>query len=59
MNNNEPIVLGTVKKGKTGKPLVVLLVFLIIGSILLFLPTIINYFGDYNVIDLITNGEII
>lgn len=59
MNNNEPVVLGKVKKGSAGKPLVVIIVFLFIGSIILFLPTIINYFGDYNIIDLIKNGEII
>ncbi len=59
MNNNDPIVLGKIKKGKTGKPLVVLIIFLFIGSIILFLPTILNYFGDYNIIDLIKNGEII
>lgn len=59
MNNNEPVILGKVKKGKTGKPLVVLILFLFIGSIVLFLPSIMGYFGDYNVIDLIKNGEII
>jgi len=59
MNNNEPIVLGKVKKGKTGKPLVVVIVFLFIGAFLLFMPTIINYFGDYNVIELITSGKIV
>lgn len=59
MNNNEPIVLGNVKKGKTGKPLVVVIVFLFIGSIVLFLPTIMNYFGDYSILDLIKNGELI
>lgn len=59
MNNNEPVVLGKVKKGSAGKPMVVVIVFLFIGSIILFLPTIINYFGDYNIIDLIRNGEII
>ena len=59
MNNNEPVVLGKVKKGSAGKPMVVVIVFLFIGSIILFLPTIINYFGDYSIIDLIKNGEII
>lgn len=59
MNNNEPIVLGKVKKGSAGKPMVVVIVFLFIGSIILFLPTIINYFGDYSVIDLVKNGKII
>ena len=32
---------------------------LFMGSFILFLPTIINYFGDYNLIDLIKNGELI
>jgi len=59
MNNNEPVVLGKVKKGKTGNPVIVIIVFLFIGAIVLFLPTIMNYFGDYNVIDLIKNGQII
>lgn len=59
MNNNEPVVLGKVKKGSAGKPMVVVIVFLFIGAIILFLPTIINYFGDYNIVDLIKNGEII
>ena len=59
MNNNEPIVLGKVKKGSAGKPMAVVIVFLFIGSIILFLPTIINYFGDYNIIDLAKNGQIV
>lgn len=59
MNNNEPIVLGKVKKGSAGKPLVVLIVFLFMGAFVLFLPTIINYFGDNNIVDLIKNGQII
>ena len=59
MNNNEPIVLGKIKKGKTGKPLVVLIVFIFIGILILFLPTISNYFGDNNILDLIKNGEVV
>ena len=59
MNNNEPIVLGKIEKGKTGKPIVVVIIFLFIGAILFFLPSIMNYFGDYNIIDLIKNGQII
>lgn len=59
MNNNEPIVLGKVKKSGGSKPILVIIIFLFIGSIILFIPTIANYFGDYNVIDLIKNGEII
>ena len=59
MNNNEPIILGKVKKGGSGKPIVVIIVFLFIGAIIFLLPTALNYFGDYNVIDLIKNGEII
>ena len=59
MNNNEPIVLGKVKKGSAGKPMAVVIIFLFIGSIVLFLPTIINYFGDYNIIDLAKNGQIV
>lgn len=59
MNNNEPIVLGNVKKGKTGKPLLVLILFLFIGAILLILPVLNNYFAGYNIIELIVNGELI
>ncbi len=59
MNNNEPIVLGKVKKGSAGKPMAVVIIFLFIGSIILFLPTIINYFGDNNIIDLVKNGQIV
>ena len=59
MNNNEPIVLGKVKKSGSSKPILVIIIFLFIGSIILFIPTISNYFEDYNVIDLIKNGEII
>lgn len=59
MNNESPIVLGKVKKGSAGKPIVVVIIFLFIGSILLFIPTINNYFGDNKIIDLIKNGEII
>lgn len=59
MNNNEPVILGKIKKSGKNKPILIILIFLIIGSIVLFIPTISNYFGDYNVIDLIKNGEII
>ena len=59
MNNNEPIILGKVKKGGSGKPIVAIIVFLFIGAIIFLLPTILNYFGDYSIIDLIKNGEII
>jgi len=59
MNTQEPVVLGKVKKGSAGKPLVVIIVFLFIGSIILFLPTIISYFGDYSIIDLVKNGQIV
>lgn len=59
MNDEKPIVLGKVQKGKTGKPLVVVIIFLFIGAALFFLPTIAGYFGDYKVIDLIKNGQII
>lgn len=59
MNNNEPLVLGKIKKGKTGRPLVVLIVFLFAGSIILLLPTMAEYFGDQNIITLIKEGKII
>lgn len=59
MNDNEPIVLGKVQKGKTGKPLVVVIIFLFIGAALFFLPTISAYFGDYSVVELIKNGQIV
>jgi len=44
MNNNEPIILGKIKRGKSGKPLVVLILFLIVGIFVLFLPNISDYF---------------
>jgi len=59
MNNNEPIVLGTIKRGKTGKPIVVLILFLIVGIFVLFLPNISSYFGDNSILELIKNGEIV
>ena len=59
MNNNEPIVLGQVKKGKTGKPLLVLIIFLFIGAFLILLPLINNYFEGYDIIELIKDGELI
>lgn len=59
MNSNEPIILGKVKKNGASKPILIIIIFLIIGSIILFVPTISNYFGDYSIIDLIKNGEII
>lgn len=55
----EPIVLGTVKKGKTGKPLVAVLIILLIASLIYFLPVIGSYFGERSIIDLITRGELI
>lgn len=57
--NNEPITLGKIKKGGKTKPILIIIIFLFMGSFILFLPTIINYFGDYNLIDLIKNGELI
>ena len=59
MNNNEPLVLGKIKRGKTGKPLVVLIIFLFAGAIIFFLPSMAEYFSGYNIIDLIKNGEFI
>lgn len=59
MNNNEPVILGKVKKGTAGKPMVVMIVFLFVGAFILFLPTIISYFDDYNIIDLIKRGQIV
>ena len=59
MNNNEPIVLGNVKKGKTGRPLLVLILFLFIGAVLIILPILNNYFDGYNIIELIKDGELI
>lgn len=59
MNTQEPVILGKVKKGSAGKPILVIILFLFIGSIILFLPTIQDYFGDNNIIDLIKNGQIV
>ena len=59
MNNNEPITIGKIKKGGGSKPIVVVILFLFLGAFLLFLPTIINYFGDYNIIDLVKEGNIV
>lgn len=59
MDTQEPVVLGKVKKGSAGKPILVIILFLFIGSIILFLPTIQDYFGDNNIIDLIKNGQIV
>ena len=59
MNDNEPIVLGKIKRGKTGKPLAVLIIFLFAGIIILFLPNIASYFGDNNVLELVKNGQIV
>jgi len=59
MNNNEPIILGKVKRGSAGKPLLVIIILLFVGAIILFLPTIGSYFGDYNIINLVKEGKII
>lgn len=59
MNTQEPVILGKVKKGSAGKPILVIILFLFIGSIILFLPTIQDYFGDNNIIELIKNGQIV
>ena len=59
MNNNEPVILGKVKKGGSGKPIVVIIMLLFIGSLILLLPTIKDYFGDENIIELTTNGQLI
>ena len=57
--NQEPIILGTVKKGRTGKPILAIFIIAIIASLIYFLPTIQNYFGDRSIIDLITRGELL
>ena len=59
MNNNEPVVLGKVKKGGAGKPILIIIILLFIGGAIFLLPTMLNYFGDYSIIDLLKNGEII
>lgn len=69
MNNNqnsnevkdllEPVVLGTVKRGRTGKPIFAIVIILLIASLIYFLPVIGDYFGDNSIIDLIKNGELI
>ena len=59
MNNNEPVILGKIKRGGSGKPIVAIIILLFIGAIIFLLPTILNYFGDYSIIDLIKNGEIV
>ena len=59
MNNNEPVILGKVKKGGASKPILIIIIFLFIGGSIFLLPTILNYFGDYSIIDLVKNGEII
>lgn len=55
----EPVVLGTVKKGKTGKPILAIFIIILIGLLVYFLPVIGDYFGDKSIIDLIKNGELI
>lgn len=59
MNNNEPVILGKVKRGSSGKPLVALIIFLFIGSFILFLPTIMDYFGEYSILELTKKGQLI
>lgn len=67
MNNNqneqkdllEPVILGTVKKGRTGKPLVAIILILLVASLIYILPMFDKYFGDNSIIDLIKNGELI
>lgn len=55
----EPIVLGTVKKGRTGKPILAIFIILIIAGLIYFLPVVGDYFKDKSIIDLIKNGELI
>lgn len=57
--NQEPIVLGTVKKGRTGKPFLAIIIIILIGLLIYFLPIIQGYFKDQSIIDLITSGELI
>lgn len=45
-NNQEPIVLGTVKKGRTGKPVIALIILVLIGTLIYFLPNIQDYFKE-------------
>ena len=55
----EPVTLGTVKKGKTGKPIMAIFIILLIGVLIYFLPVIGSYFEDRTIIDLIVSGELI
>lgn len=57
--NPEPIVLGTIKKGRTGKPFLAIFIIILIGSLIYFLPTIQKMFKDESIIDLIKSGELI
>ncbi len=58
-NNQEPIVLGTVKKGKTGRPLLAIILIIFIGALIYFLPVIQGFFKGESIIDLIKNGQLI
>lgn len=57
--NQEPIVLGTVKKGKTGKPILAILLIIFIGLLIYFLPVIQELFKNESIVNLIKNGELI
>lgn len=55
----EPVVLGTVKKGKTGKPILAIVIILLIAALVYFLPVVGSCFEDRSIIELITSGELI
>jgi len=55
----EPVVIGTVKKGRTGKPILAIFIILIVGALVYFLPVIGDYFEDRTIIDLIKSVEFI
>ena len=46
--NNELITLGKIKKGGKTKPILIIIIFLFMGSFILFLPTIIDFFKNHN-----------
>ena len=58
-NNQNPIVLGKVKKGKTGKPILAIIIIIFVGLLIYFLPAIQRLFKGESIVDLIKNGQLI
>lgn len=55
--DQEPIILGTVKKGRTGKPILAIIIIVFVALLIYFLPNIQSLFGEKSIVDYILGNN--